>query len=139
MIFSVEYHWRFILTSFASYRFYHSKLRSGSTSPGLTEEALHHFLAARDVDTGAALLEDNMHSAIDNDLSRRTLGRWLDMFPKSAVDQRAALQVATTYPKMFHWEFISMEPLLDQAEKLLRDPSLPIEMTRRIKLQGDVE
>jgi hypothetical protein len=87
----------------------------------------------------ALTLEDNMHSAIDNDLSRRTLGRWLDMFPKSAVDQRAALQVATTYQEMFHWEFISMEPLLDQAEKLLRDPSLPIEMNRRFKLQRDVE
>jgi LuxR family maltose regulon positive regulatory protein len=62
---------------------------------GLVEEALHHFLAAGDVDAAAKLLEDNMHSAIDNDLSRRTLGRWLDMFPESAVDQHPAFQVAT--------------------------------------------
>jgi LuxR family maltose regulon positive regulatory protein len=106
---------------------------------GLVEEALHHFLAAGDVDTAATLLEDNMHSTIDNDLSRRTLGRWLDMFPKSAVDRYPTLQVATIYQKMFHWDFISMEPLLEQAETLLRDPDFTIEETRRSRLLGDVD
>ena len=106
---------------------------------GLVEEALHHFLAAGDVDTAAALLEDNMHSAIDNDLSRRTLGRWLDIFPESAVDQHPAFQVATTYQKMFRWDYISIGPLLDKAEALLRNPSFPIEETRRLKLLGDID
>ena len=106
---------------------------------GLVEEALHHFLVAGDVDTAAALLEDNMHSAIDNDLSRRTLGRWLDMFPESAVDQHPAFQVATTYQKMFRWDYISIGPLLDKAEALLRNPSFPIEETRRLKLLGDID
>ena len=74
------------------------------------------FVAADDVDTAAAFLEDNMRGAIDNDLSRRTLGRWLDMFPKSAVDQNPALGVTTIYQKMVHWDFISIETLIDQAE-----------------------
>ena len=105
---------------------------------GLVEEALHHFLAAGDVDAAAKLLEDNMHSAIDNDLSRRTLGRWLDMFPESAVDRQPGLVVATTYQKMFYWDFISMEPLLDHAEALLRNPDMVIEKTRQLKLLQDV-
>jgi LuxR family maltose regulon positive regulatory protein len=106
---------------------------------GLIEEALHHFLVARDVGAAAALLEDNLHNAIDNDLSRRTLARWLAMFPKSAVDQHPALGVATSYQKMTHWDFISMEPLLDQAEALLRNPAFPIEETRRLNLLQDVD
>jgi len=85
-------------------RISHFHHRAGKWFAGqrLVEETLHHFLAAGDLDTAAALLEDNMHSAIDEDFSRRTLGRWLDLFPKSAVDQHPALQVATTYQKIFH-------------------------------------
>jgi LuxR family maltose regulon positive regulatory protein len=118
---------------------FHRRAGKWFAGQGLVEEALRHFLSAGDVDTAAALLEDNMHSAIDNDLSRRTLGRWLDMFPKSAVDQHPALQVATVYQKMFRWDYISMEPMLDKAEALLRNPSFPIEETRRLKLLGDID
>jgi LuxR family maltose regulon positive regulatory protein len=116
----------------------HQRAGNWFAGQGLVEEALHHFLAAGDADAAARLLEDNMHSAIDNDLSRRTLGRWLDMFPKSAVDQYPGLVVAKTYQKMFYWDFISMGPLLDHAEALLRNPDMVIEEARRLKLLQDV-
>ena len=118
---------------------FHQRAGQWFAGQGLIEEALHHFITAGDVDTAAALLEDNMHGAIDNDLSRRTLSRWLAMFPKSAVDQQPVLGVARTYQKMFNWDLISMEPLLDQVEALLRNPALPIEETRRLRLLADVD
>jgi LuxR family maltose regulon positive regulatory protein len=40
---------------------------------------------------------------------------------------------------MFRWDYISIGPLLDKAEALLRNPSFPIEETRRLKLLGDID
>jgi LuxR family maltose regulon positive regulatory protein len=114
----------------------HQRAGEWFAGQGLVEEALHHFLAAGDVDTAAALLEVHLHGAIENDLSRRTLDRWLDMFPKSTVDQQPGLGIATTYRKMFQWDFISMELLLDRVEAQLRNPAFPIAETRRSRLLG---
>ena len=58
---------------------------------GLIEEALSHLIAAGDIDAAAELVGENLNIAVDNDLSRRTIGRWLDIFPKSAEKQRPAL------------------------------------------------
>jgi LuxR family transcriptional regulator, maltose regulon positive regulatory protein len=75
---------------------------------GLTEEALQYFLAAGDVNKAAELVELNLDDTLDSDLSRRTLSRWLEMFPKSAEKQHPALLVARVYCKILHWDFDGM-------------------------------
>jgi LuxR family maltose regulon positive regulatory protein len=116
---------------------FHQRAGKWFAGQELVEEALHHFLAAGDVDTAAALLEDNMHSAIDSDLSRRTLARWLAMFPQSAENQHPVLLVAHSHLKMANWNFSGIAQLLDRAEALLRDPAFSIDPTRRQRLEGD--
>ena len=106
---------------------------------GLIEEALRHLIAAGDIDAAASLVEENLGVAIDNDLSRRTLGRWLDMFPKSAEKQQPALLVAHAYCKLFQWDFAGMLLLLDNAEALLRNPACTIPESKFQKLLGDID
>ena len=106
---------------------------------GLIEEALRHLIAADDIDAAAALVEENLGVAIDNDLSRRTLGRWLDMFPKSAEQQRPVLLVAHAYCKLFRYDLAGMLLLLDNAEALLRNPAGTVPESRLQKLSGDID
>lgn len=104
---------------------------------GLVEEALRHFLACDDMEAAVRLLEENMHAAIDADLSRRTLARWLAIFPQSAENQHPVLLVAHSHLKMANWDISGMAEFLDRAEALLRDPAFPIDPTRRRSLEGD--
>jgi len=106
---------------------------------GLIEEALRHLISADDIDVAAALIEENLNVAIDNDLSRRTLGRWLDKFPKSAEKQRPILLVAHAYCKLFRWDFAGMLLLLDNAEALLRNPACTVPESKFQKLLGDID
>ena len=104
---------------------------------GLVEEALRHFIVAGDLGAAVELLEENMHAAIDSDLSRRTLARWLALFPKSAENQHPILLVAHSHLRMLNWNFSGMAQLLDRAEALLQDPPFFIDPTRRQGLEGD--
>jgi len=104
---------------------------------GLVEEALRHFLACGDMGAAVRLFEENMHAAIDADLSRRTLARWLAMFPQSAENQHPVLLVAHSHLKMGNWNISEIAELLDRTEALLRDPAFPIDPTRRRSLEGD--
>ena len=105
---------------------------------GLIEEALSHLIAAGDIDAAAELVGENLNIAVDNDLSRRTIGRWLDIFPKSAEKQRPALLVAHAYCKLFRWDLVGMIQSLNDAEALLRNPcTIPVSKFR--KLLGDID
>ena len=105
---------------------------------GQIEDALRHLIIAGDLDSAAELVEQNMHAAIDQDLSRRTLGRWLDMFPEESEKRRPALLVAHAFQKLFRWHLTDMVPLLDQAESLLKDTACSVPETRRQRLFGDI-
>jgi len=105
---------------------------------GHIEDALRHLIAAGDLDAAAERVEQNMHAVIDRDLSRRALKRWLDMFPHGAEKSRPALLVAHIFIKMFRWDFMSWDSLMDRAEALLKDPACEIPKTRRQNLLGDI-
>ena len=105
---------------------------------GMISEAIIQYIAGCDVDAATAVVAEHLHTVIDNDLSRRTLGRWLDMFPKSAENQRPALLVAHAYCTLFRWDLAGMLLLLDNAEALLRNPcTIPVSKFR--KLLGDID
>lgn len=106
---------------------------------GLVEEALQHLLAADEITDAAALVEENLHAIIDQDLSRRTLNFWLSMFSKAQQEQYPALLIAQAYWKVFHWDLTGIKSLLDKAENLLEDKNLVISEERRKKLLGDID
>jgi LuxR family maltose regulon positive regulatory protein len=104
---------------------------------GLIEEALRHMLAAGDVDTAAALVEEHLHAAIDADLTHQTLGHWLDMFPPSAAKQRPVLLMAQAYRRFFNWDSRGVAQVLDQIDALFQDPELSWAETHE-RFQGDI-
>ncbi len=105
---------------------------------GYTEDGLRHLIAAGDLDAAAELVEENMHAAIDKDLSRRTMGRWLHLFPKGSEELRPGLLVAHAFQKMFRWDQTGAKSLLDQAELLLMDPAASIPAPRLQNFLGDI-
>jgi len=106
---------------------------------GMIEEAIRQYLAGGDVDAATALVAEHLHTVIDNDLSRRTLGRWLDMFPKPAEKQQPALLVARAYCKLFRYDFAGMLLLLDNAEALLRNLACTVPESKFQRLLGDID
>jgi len=106
---------------------------------GLIEEALQYFLAAGDVDDAAALVESALDEVLGKDPSRRTLRRWLDMFPAPALFRQPALAVALVYCKAHHWDRNDVDRLMYAAEGVLNDPACTTPTPRRLKLLADVD
>jgi len=116
-------------------------LRAGKwfAKQGLIEEALQHFLAIGEVDAAAKLVEENLHATIDEDLSRKVLGRWLKMFPKPEQEQRPALLVAKAWERSVYWDFPVVDTLADRAEALLQKTPAGVSAASRKCLRTDVD
>ena len=104
----------------------------------LIEEALAHFIAAGEFGRAAELVEEHMHETIDRDISRRQLGRWIELFPPSELDRYPSLLVARSYVAIASWELQTASSLLDCAEQLLLDPVNGLPADRRRSLEGDI-
>ncbi|MGB7971708.1 MAG: hypothetical protein WCF31_07055 [Candidatus Deferrimicrobiaceae bacterium] len=92
------------------------------------QEAIKQYLSAGDVDEATKLAVLHLHGAIDEDLSRRSLGRLLGLFPPEAERMRPGLLVGDAYVKLSRWELPAVMQLLDRGEALLRgspDGALP--------------
>jgi LuxR family maltose regulon positive regulatory protein len=117
----------------------HQRAGEWFAGQGLIEEALKYLLAAGDVEKAAELVELNLDETLDKDLSRRTLRRWLDMFPKAVEKKQPALLVARAYCKAHHWDFDGMILLMDDAEALLRNPACIVPKSRRQTLLNHID
>ena len=82
---------------------------------GWTEDGLKCYLAAGDLDAAADVIAKHLDDVIANDLSRRTLFRWLEMFPPGAERTRLPLLVASSYLKTFRTDYEGVNQLLEQV------------------------
>jgi len=98
-------------------------LRAGAwfAREGWIEEGLQYLVAAGDLDGAADLVAEHLTEVINRDLSRRTLARWLAMFPPDAERGRLPLIVATLYMMILRWDFDGMLRLLHEADNTCRD------------------
>lgn len=114
--------------------------RAGEWFSGRTliEEAITHLIAAGDVDGAAKQIAENLHTVLEKDWSRRTLLRWLKIFPKDAEKEHPVLLAAYACCKMFHWDFQGLRPLMEKAETLLQKPFPNVSESMRRILQGYV-
>ena len=85
---------------------------------GLVEEAIQLWLDAGEVDAAADLLGHHLHRVIDEDLSRRLLKRWLELFPPGAKRDRLPLLVADLYLRVVRWDIEGIAELLERAEEV---------------------
>ena len=87
---------------------------------GHIEDALRCFLAADDLDAAAELVASQLHIVMAEDPSRRTLRRWLEMFPAGAERSRVPLLIAGAYCKSIRSDYKGVSDFLEQVE-VIRD------------------
>ncbi|MDH3814663.1 MAG: LuxR C-terminal-related transcriptional regulator [Acidobacteriota bacterium] len=90
----------------------------------LVEEAIRLWLDSGAVDAASDLLGHHLHRVIGEDLSRRLLKRWLELFPPGEKGDRLPLLVADLYLRVVRWDFAGIAELLERAEEV-RKGGLP--------------
>ena len=90
---------------------------------GLIDEALHHALAADDLDLAARLIEVGLCDALNRE-DRPTLERWLRLLPEDFIQGRPWLLMIQALAFQFSWQLPAVWRLLDQIEALLAERPL---------------
>lgn len=85
---------------------------------GLVEEAIQLWVEAGEVDSAADLLGCHVHRAIDEDLSRQLLKRWVELFPPGAIRDLLPLLVADLYLRVARWDIEGIAKQLERAEEV---------------------
>jgi LuxR family maltose regulon positive regulatory protein len=96
----------------------HCRASEWFVAHGQIEDALHHALAAGDVESAVQLVEENAHGLL-NRLERHTLERWLSLLPPEAVWQRPRLLVAQAWLLYRQARMAALGAVLDAAETVL--------------------
>ncbi|MEX1309565.1 MAG: hypothetical protein AB1Z65_04030, partial [Candidatus Sulfomarinibacteraceae bacterium] len=106
---------------------------------GWLEEGLRYLVAANDLDGAADIVAEHLHDTINQDLSRRTLARWLGLFPAGAERGRLPLIVASLYVMQIRFDNHAMLEVLEETEATCGD--LESERGRRWwrELQPDLD
>ncbi len=85
---------------------------------GLIDEALHHALAAGDLDLAARQMSAGLHHVIDRE-DRPTLERWLRLLPEEMIQQRPGLLMIRAWVFQNAWRLDLLAQVLQQVEGLL--------------------
>ncbi len=94
---------------------------------GFTEEALHHALAAHDVELAAGHVESQSQNLL-NSLDRHTLDRWMSMLPEEIIWRRSRLIMAKAWLYFREWRFSPMDEALSTAKTILKTEALDEEL-----------
>jgi len=98
----------------------HSRASDWFAAHGHIEDALHHALAAGDIESAAQLVEENAHGLL-NRLERSTLERWLALLPREAVLQRPRLLAAQAWLLYRQAQVATVDTILSAAESHLHN------------------
>jgi LuxR family maltose regulon positive regulatory protein len=85
---------------------------------GLIDEALHHALAAGDLDLAATQMIAGLRDATNRE-DRPTLERWLRLLPEDMVQRQPGLLMIRAWALQFSWRLDLQAQVIDQVEKLL--------------------
>lgn len=90
---------------------------------GLIDEAIHHVLAAEDVERAAELVARHRHEAL-NESQWYVLDKWLGLVLTGTVQQRAELLVMRAWIALNYYHKVeAAPPLLAEIESLIGDKS----------------
>ena len=82
---------------------------------GLIDEALHHALAAGDLDLAARQMSAGLRDVINRE-DRPTLERWLRLLPEEMIQQRPELLMIRVWVLQFMWRLDLQAQVLQQIE-----------------------
>ncbi len=85
---------------------------------GLIEEALHHALAADDLNLAARQMSAGLRDVINRE-DRPTLERWLRMLPEELIQRKPELLMIKAWALQFSWRLDLQAKVLQQIEELL--------------------
>jgi LuxR family maltose regulon positive regulatory protein len=85
---------------------------------GLVNEALHHALAAGDLDLAARQMTAGLREVI-NRVDRPTLERWLRLLPEEMIQRQPGLLMIRIWVLQFSWRLDLQAQVLKQIEDLL--------------------
>ena len=85
---------------------------------GLVDEALHHALAAGDIDLAARQMIAGLRDALNRE-DRPTLERWLRLLPEEIIQRRPGLLMIRVWALQFLWRHDLQAQVLKQVETLL--------------------
>jgi LuxR family transcriptional regulator, maltose regulon positive regulatory protein len=87
---------------------------------GLIDEALHHAMAADDLDLAARLIEQGLCDLLNRE-DRPTLERWLRLLPEDFIQRRPGLLIVKAFALQFSWQLPAVWKLLDRIEALISE------------------
>ncbi len=102
---------------------------------GLTDEALHHALAAGDQEKAAGMIERQLCDALNRD-DRPALERWLSLLPPALVARRPWLLMLKAWVYSLGWQLDAVDRVLKQVEALIGEKD---ESTAPDEGQADVQ
>jgi LuxR family maltose regulon positive regulatory protein len=85
---------------------------------GLLDEALHHALAAGDLDLAARQMTAGLRDVLNRE-DRQTLERWLRLLPEEMIQQRPELLILRVWALEFSWRLNLQAQVIQQVEVLL--------------------
>jgi LuxR family maltose regulon positive regulatory protein len=85
---------------------------------GLVDEAIHHALAAGDLDLAARQMTAGLRDVI-NRVDRPTLERWLGLLPEELVQSQPDLLMIRIWVLQFSWRLDQQAKVLKQVDDLL--------------------
>ena len=97
----------------------HARAAAWFRAQGLVDEAIVHFLKAGDPVAAAALVEEQVHPALDRE-DWRQIEHWIALLPADVSSARPRLLVAQGWLHYIRWQFGAIEARLDAAEAAMR-------------------
>jgi LuxR family transcriptional regulator, maltose regulon positive regulatory protein len=85
---------------------------------GFLDEALHHALAAGDLELAARQMYSGLREVLNRE-DRPTLERWLRLLPDELIQQRPDLLMIKAWALQFLWRLDQQAQVLQRVEKLL--------------------
>jgi LuxR family maltose regulon positive regulatory protein len=96
----------------------HRRASAWFEEQGLIDEAIHHALAAGDLDLAARQMISGLRDVLNRE-DRPTLDRWLRLLPEEMIQRDPGLLMIKAWAFQFMWRLDSQAQALRQAEELL--------------------
>jgi LuxR family maltose regulon positive regulatory protein len=96
----------------------HRRASAWFEEQGLLDEALHHALAAGDLELAAHQMVGGLRDVLNRE-DRPTLERWLHLLPEEMIRQTPALLMIKAWALQFMWRLDLQAQVLQQVEELL--------------------